>query len=74
MEVLSYIEIRAGKIRPAGLESLTVGRQLADASGGTLTALAVGNNIQNIEQLENYGPDLILTVDDQGLANYSPRV
>lgn len=73
MEILSFIEVRAGKIRPAGLEALTVGRRLADDTGGKLTAIAVGNKLRNIENIEKYGPDLILLAEDDSFENYSPE-
>ena len=74
MEVLSFIEIRAGKIRPVGFESLTVGRRIADETGGKLTALAMGFDLsQHTESIEQYGPDFILLIENDILENYTPE-
>jgi len=74
MEVLSFVEIRAGKIRPAGYEALTVGRRLADATGGKLTALATGIELsQHTDTIAQYGPDLILLTENKSLENYTPE-
>jgi len=74
MEILTYIESRGGKIRPAGLEAVSLGRKLADVAGGKLTALLIGSGLDNLTgDVEKYGADKILLAENQELEGYTPE-
>ena len=71
---LIFVELTSEKtITPISLESLSVGRRLADAFKGKLITLVIGSNIKNIaEELRYYAPDMIYVVDNPLLENYQP--
>lgn len=73
MNILTYIESRNGKIRPAGLEAASLGRKLADLTGGKLFALLIASGMDEAEKLKNYGVDNILIADHRELQDYSPE-
>ncbi len=61
------VALKEGQPEEAGLETLGVGRQLADDSGGKLTAIvAVGAD----PGLAQYGADAVLLLADPRLAEY----
>lgn len=69
-----FIELTSEKtITPISLESLSVGRQLADEFKGKLITLVIGSNIKNAaEELRYYAPDMIYVVDNPLLEDYQP--
>jgi len=74
MNVLVYVESREGKIRGAGLEALTVARDLAGKEAGTLVALLIGKNAPtNAIGLGKYGVSRVLTVEGADFEGYSPE-
>ncbi|UCC71050.1 MAG: electron transfer flavoprotein subunit alpha/FixB family protein [Gemmatimonadota bacterium] len=75
MSVLAFAEQRAGAVRDAALETLTVGRQLADALGVELVAVLVGPPGLAVEagKLGSYGADRVLTGLADAFAEYSPE-
>jgi len=74
MNVLTYIESRGGKIRGAGLEALTVARDLAGKLGGTLNALLIGEgSVTNAASLGNYGVAKVFVVEGGDFNGYSPE-
>ena len=69
MNILVYVESRGGKIRGAGLEALTVAGQLSRKSGGSLSALLIGSNANDLaSQLEPFGPAKVFVADAPELA------
>ncbi len=74
MDILVFVESRGGKVRPAGLEALTIGRKIADKAGSKLSALVVGHNIGALkDDVSSYGADNILLADYEALTGYSPE-
>lgn len=74
MDILVYVEMRGGKIRPAGLEAVCGARKLADIGGGKLTALLMGSNLENLTgEVEKYGADSILLIENPDLDGYTPE-
>ncbi|NQT34569.1 electron transfer flavoprotein subunit alpha/FixB family protein [bacterium] len=74
MDILVYVEMRGGKIRPAGLEAVCSARKLADIGGGKLTAVLMGSNLENLTgKVEKYGADSILLIDNPDLDGYTPE-
>ncbi len=68
--VLVATELDAdGALRPVSLEALTAGRQVADATGGDLVAVVVGNGVGDAaEQVAAIGANRVLAADDARLA------
>ncbi len=74
MNILTYIESRGGKIRPAGYEALSLGRELADASGGKSFGLLIGNGVEGLaDDVKKYGLDKLVIIEHPELEGYSPE-
>jgi electron transfer flavoprotein alpha subunit len=70
-DILTFIEVRDGKIQKVSLELLGAARDLADVSGGHVVAGIVGSNLSGlIEDLKNLDIDLIYSVDNSNLKYY----
>ena len=70
--VIVYLEIEDGHVADVSLELLTKGRVLADRLGVELQALAVGDNLADIDsQVFPYGVDTLYKVQDKRLSPYT---
>ncbi len=70
--LIVYCEIDDGRVADVSLELLTKGRKLADRLGVKLEALAVGDNLDGIEdQVAPYGADVVYKVSDKRLYPYT---
>ena len=69
--ILVVIEQRDGAIKRVSHEALTLGRVLADARQGTVTALVVGPGA-DAGSLGTFGADKVVVVKDDGLRLYQP--
>lgn len=67
-----FAEQRDNKILNVSLELLGEGRKIADKLGVKLTAILLGNNIDDMaERLVKYGADEVLSIDNKFLEVYS---
>ena len=74
MNILTYIESRGGKVRPAGCEALSLARELADSSGGKSYGLLIGDNVESLAgDVKKFGIDKLILVENPELAGYSPE-
>lgn len=70
--VLVFAEQRDGKLRKAGMETLSEGRRLADKLGQSLSALLIGSGIEALAQeAAHYGAETVYIADNQALGKYS---
>ncbi len=70
--MIVYCEIDDGRVADVSLELLTKGRKLADRLGVKLEALAIGDNLDGIEdQVAPYGADVVYKVSDKRLYPYT---
>ncbi len=70
--VLTIAEQREGSLKKVSLEALAVARQLADASGGSVTTVLVGAGVAGLAAtLGSYGADKVLVVEDASLQLYT---
>ncbi|MDE6653217.1 MAG: electron transfer flavoprotein subunit alpha/FixB family protein [Muribaculaceae bacterium] len=70
--LIVYCEIEDGRVADVSLELLTKGRKLADRLGVKLEALAIGDNLDGIEdQVAPYGADVVYKVSDKRLYPYT---
>ncbi|NCA96584.1 MAG: electron transfer flavoprotein subunit alpha/FixB family protein [Bacteroidia bacterium] len=70
-DILTFIEVRDGKIQKVSLELLGAARDLANVSGGQVVAGIIGDNLSSlIEELKTYDIDLIYSVDKPELVHY----
>jgi electron transfer flavoprotein alpha subunit len=68
--ILVFIEVRQGSIKKPSLEALGAARSLANANGGTVAALCVGEDVS--AQLASLGADTVLVARHDLLASYTP--
>jgi electron transfer flavoprotein alpha subunit len=73
--VLVSVESRAGEFRKVASEVLTAARQLADAVGGEVHAIAAvpPGAAGNAASLGAWGADVVLVCEHAGFANYNPE-
>ena len=73
--VLAYAETRNGELRKVALEAVTAARKLADAVGGEVHALLLGapGVAAKAAQLGQHGADVVIVVEHDKLALYSPE-
>lgn len=67
-----FAEQREGQLQKVSLELLGESRKIADKLGSKLTALLIGNKVQNlVEDLSRHGADEVLVVDAPELEHYT---
>ena len=67
-----FAEQREGQLQKVSLELLGEGKKIADKLGSKLTALLIGNKVQNlVEDLSRHGADEVLVVDAPELEHYT---
>jgi len=73
-DVFVYIDHLSGQASPASWEAIGVGRQLAQASGGKLKAVVLGQGVEALAQTAlSYGADETLLGDHASLKDFSPE-
>jgi electron transfer flavoprotein alpha subunit len=66
-----FAQQKGGAIASAAYELLTIGRQVADQTGGALTAVLFGHNVKDAAvQLTARGADRAIVADDPALAEF----
>ncbi|MFC1900844.1 FAD-binding protein [Chloroflexota bacterium] len=65
-----FAEQRDGIIRSVAYELLSKGRELADTLNTELSAICLGHNVSEVEQLISYGADKVFLVDDPVLGDH----
>ncbi|HEU4525295.1 MAG TPA: electron transfer flavoprotein subunit alpha/FixB family protein [Gemmatimonadales bacterium] len=74
--IFAFAESRDGNLRKVAFEAVTAARSAADASGGgEVHALVMGapGIAAKAEALGRYGADVVVVVEDPGLARYNPE-
>ncbi|CAG7839338.1 Caffeyl-CoA reductase-Etf complex subunit CarE [Clostridium haemolyticum] len=67
-----FAEQRDGELQKVALELLGKGREIADKLGVELTAVLLGNKIENIaNQLLSHGADKVIYAEDERLSHYT---
>ena len=73
--ILVLLEHRGGELKTASLQALSTARRLADATGDTVIALALGSTAaSSAEAAGAHGADRLLAVQDATLDLYEPEV
>jgi len=69
--ILTFAEIKDGKLAPAAKEAVGTARNMADAKGWKVTSVIMGENLSALaEQLVKLGADKVLIFDSPKLANF----
>jgi len=67
-----WIETFDGAARSVGLELLTPGRRMADATNQSLVAVVLGHNAESaVKNAAAHGADEVLVLDDESFAQYN---
>ncbi|MBI3124532.1 MAG: electron transfer flavoprotein subunit alpha/FixB family protein [Ignavibacteriales bacterium] len=69
---LVFIEQRNGQIKKSSYEAAKATSDLAAKLGGTVEAVAVGNEIANLDSLGGFGVSKVYHLKNDALADYSP--
>lgn len=69
---LVFIEQRNGQIKKSSFEAAKAAADLATKLGGTVEAVAVGNEIVNLDSLGGFGVSKVYHLKNDSLADYSP--
>jgi electron transfer flavoprotein alpha subunit len=71
MNVLVYIESAEGKLKKSAFEVLSYGNAIAKNSGGTVTAISIGNvSDEELNKAGKYGAEKVLAVNTDTLKNF----
>jgi len=71
-DVWIIAEQKEGKLKKISFELLGIGKKLAEKTGGSLSALLLGHQIDKLtEELDGYGAGKIFVCDSEVLKNYS---
>jgi electron transfer flavoprotein alpha subunit len=72
MKIIAFAEQRENKLKKPAFEAVRTARSIADQTGGEVTALVIGNQVQAIaSELGGYGANKILVVEQPRLEKYS---
>ncbi len=70
--ILTFAEVREGRLRRSSLEALSEARRLAAAGGGSVACVVVGSGLAPlVAELGSYGADTVHVFDAPGLAAYA---
>lgn len=73
--VWTFAELKDGKLRNVSLELISKGRELADILGVELTAILLGENLENVaHELIACGADTVFVGDDPRLTAYNSDI
>jgi electron transfer flavoprotein alpha subunit len=67
-----FVEQREGKLKKSSLEAISLASKLAAGNGFAKEALVIGNEIENLQEISNYGVAKITFLKNKELNNYSP--
>lgn len=69
--IVAVTEQRDGTFRKVSYEVASEGRRLADLLGTKMTTVVMGSGVDPLAaEIQQYGPDRVLVLDDPGLADY----
>jgi electron transfer flavoprotein alpha subunit len=72
MKIIAFAEQRENKLKKPAFEAVRTARSIADQTGGEVTALVIGSQVQAIaSELGGYGANKILVVEQPRLEKYS---
>jgi electron transfer flavoprotein alpha subunit len=73
--IVTFAEVRDGKVRRASLEAVSEARRLAAPLGATVQAVLIGQGVAPLAaEVAPYGADRVHLFDDAALASYATEV
>src|SRR3989339_278021 len=70
-KILVFIEQRNGKIKKSSLEAVKAASDIAQKLSGSVEAITIGNEIENLEKVGGFGAGKITHFKNAALENYS---
>ncbi len=71
-KILVFIEQRNGKIKKSSLEALKAASDIAQKLSGSVEAVSIGNEIENLENVGGFGAGKVTHFKNADLESYSP--
>lgn len=71
-KILVFIEQRNGKIKKSSLEAVKAASDIAQKLSGSVEAISIGNEIENLENVGGFGASKVIHFKSSDLENYSP--
>ncbi|MEK6553099.1 MAG: electron transfer flavoprotein subunit alpha/FixB family protein, partial [Bacteroidota bacterium] len=71
-KILVFIEQRNGKIKKSSLEAVKAASDIAQKLSGSVEAISIGNEIENLEKVGGFGAGKVTHFKNADLENYSP--
>ena len=71
-KILVFIEQRNGKIKKSSLEAVKTASDIAQKLSGSVEAISIGNEIENLENVGGFGAGKVTHFKNADLENYSP--
>lgn len=71
-KILVFIEQRNGKIKKSSLEAVKTASDIAQKLSGSVEAISIGNEIENLENIGGFGAGKVTHFQNADLENYSP--
>ena len=73
--IVTFAEVREGKVRRASLEAVSEARRLAGPLGATVQAVLIGQGVASLAtEVAPYGADRVHVFDEAALASYATEV
>ncbi len=73
-KIFVYVDHYEGQALPASWETLAAARELGESFGSGVTAIVIGQDVQEIgEQAFTYGASEVLVAEDAGLKDFRPE-
>ena len=68
MSIIAYIESSNGEPKKSAYEVISYAKNISEQLSAELIVLAI--NVNNTNEISNYGPDKIIVVNNQSKINY----
>jgi electron transfer flavoprotein alpha subunit len=69
--ILTYSEVKDGKLAPVAKEIVGAARKLADQKSGTVTSIIIGDKVASLaDELIRYGADKVIVCESPALADF----
>lgn len=69
--ILAFLEQREGKLKKSAAEVITAAKIIAAKLNVSFEAVVIGNNVDNLQEMEQYGINKIVLLRHPDLENYS---
>ena len=72
MSIIAYIESSNREPKKSAYEVISYAKNISDQLSTELIVVAI--NVDNTNEISNYGPDKIIIVNNQSIKNFNPKI